>query len=71
MRIEDKLFGKSHDEEKVELFPETESQFYGTSKEIGGFKLKFVKDQMGDINQFVLHFAPRFAFMTIPFEKIK
>ena len=71
MRIEDKLFGKSDDEEKVELFPETESQFYGTSKEIGGFKLKFVKDQMGDINQFVLHFAPRFAFMTIPFEKIK
>ena len=71
MRIEDKLFGKSDDEEKVELFPETESQFYGTSQEIGGFKLKFVKDQMGDINQFVLHFAPRFAFMTIPFEKIK
>jgi CubicO group peptidase (beta-lactamase class C family) len=72
MRIEDKLFGKSDDdEEKVELFPETESQFYGTSQEIGGFKLKFIKDQMGDINQFVLHCAPRLAFMRIPFDKIK
>jgi len=71
MRVGNKLFGKSDDEEKVELFPETESQFYGTSKEIGGFKLKFVKDQMGDINQFILHCAPRFAFMRIPFDKIK
>jgi CubicO group peptidase (beta-lactamase class C family) len=71
MRVGNKLFGKSDDEEKVELFPETESQFYGTSQEIGGFKLKFVKDQMGDINQFILHCAPRFAFMRIPFDKIK
>jgi hypothetical protein len=32
MRVGNKLFGKSDDEEeKVELFPETESQFYGTS----------------------------------------
>ena len=72
MRIGNKLFGKSDDdEEKVELFPETESQFYGTSKDIGGFKLKFVKNREGDINQFVLHCAPQFAFMTIPFDKIK
>ena len=71
MRVGNKLFGKSDDEEKVELFPETESQFYGTSQEIGGFKLKFVKDQMGDINQLVLHCAPQFAFMSIPFDKIK
>ena len=71
MRVGNKLFGKSDDEEKVELFPETESQFYGTSQEIGGFKLKFFKDQMGDINQFFLHCAPQFAFMSIPFDKIK
>jgi len=72
MRVGNKLFGKSEDEEeKVELFPETESQFYGTSKEIGGFKVKFIKIQKGNINQFILYCAPRFAFMTIPFEKIK
>ena len=72
MRVGNKLFGKSDDdEEKVELFPETDSQFYGISKEISGFKLKFVKDQKGDINQFVLHCAPQFAFMSIPFDKIK
>ena len=72
MRIEDKLFGKSNDdEEKVELFPERDSQFYGTSQDIGGFKLKFVKNREGDIKQFVLHCAPQFAFMSIPFDKIK
>ncbi len=72
MRIEDKLFGKSaDDEEKVELFPETESQFYGTSQDIGGFKLNFVRNREGDIKQFVLHCAPRFAFISIPFDKIK
>lgn len=71
MRVGNKLFGKSDDNEKVELFPETESQFYGTSKDIGGLKLKFVKNREGDINQFVLHCAPQFAFMSIPFEKIE
>jgi len=71
-QFRNKLFGKNDDdEEKVELFPETESQFYGTSKDIGGFKLKFVKNREGDINQFVLHCAPQFAFMSIPFDKIK
>ena len=72
MRVGNKLFGKSDDdEEKVELFHETESQFYGTSQDIGGFKLKFVKNREGDINQFVLHCAPQFAFMSIPFDKIE
>ena len=72
MRIGNKLFGKSdNDEIKVELYPETASQFYGTSSDIGGFKLKFVKNRESDINQLVLHCAPQFAFMSIPFDKIK
>ena len=72
MRIGNKLFGKSdNDEIKVELYPETASQFYGTSPDIGGFKFKFVKNQRGNVNQFFLHCAPRFASMTIPFDKIK
>ena len=71
-QFRNKLFGKSdNDEIKVELYPETASQFYGKSPDIGGFKLKFVKNREGDINQFVLHCAPQFAFMSIPFEKIK
>ena len=72
LALEDKLSGKSDDdEENVELFPETESQVYGTSQDIGGFKLKFVKNRESDINHFVLHCAPQFAFMSIPFDKIK
>ena len=71
-QFRNKLFGKSdNDEIKVELYPETASQFYGTSSVIGGFKFKFVKNQRGNVNQFFLHCAPRFASMTIPFDKIK
>ena len=71
MRVGNTLFGQSDDdEEKIKLLPETESQFYGTSKKIGGFKLKFVKNQKGDINQFILHCAPQFAFMSIHFDNI-
>jgi hypothetical protein len=70
-QFRNKLFGKSDsDEMKVELYPETASQFYGTSPDIGGFKLEFVKNERGDINQFILHCAPQFASMTIPFARI-
>jgi CubicO group peptidase (beta-lactamase class C family) len=68
---DNRLYGRSGDEEDVELFPVSESQFFGTSKDIGGFKLKFVKNQKGDIMQFVFHFAPQFSLISIPFDKIK
>ena len=64
------LYGRSGEEE-AELFPVSESQFFGTSKDIGNFKLKFVKNKKGDIIQFVVDFAPQFAFMSIPFDKIQ
>jgi CubicO group peptidase (beta-lactamase class C family) len=68
---DNRLYVRSDDEEQVELFPVSESQFLGTSKDTGGFKLKFVKNQKGDIIQFILHFAPQFALMSIPFDKTK
>jgi CubicO group peptidase (beta-lactamase class C family) len=68
---DNKLYGRSGEEEEAELFPVSESQFSGTSKDIGNFILKFVKNKKGDIIQIVVDFAPQFAFMSIPFEKIK
>ena len=68
---DNKLYGSGDDEDIVELYPETENQFYGTSKDTGGFKLEFVKDQKGDVANIMVHFAPQFALMSIPFDKIK
>ncbi len=68
---DNRLYGRGDDEEIAELFPETENQFFGTSKDIGSFKLKFVKNQKEDIIQFILHFAPQFTLMSIPFDKTK
>jgi hypothetical protein len=66
---DNKLYGRGDDEEQAELFPVSESQFSGTSKDIGSFKLKFVKNQKGNITQFILHLASQFAYMSIPFDK--
>jgi hypothetical protein len=68
---DNKLYGSSNDEEVVELNPTAEDKFFGTSKDIGGFKLQFAKDQKGDVANFLLQFAPQFALMRIPFDKIK
>ena len=68
---DNRLYGRSDDEEIAELFPEAVNQFFGTSKDIGDFKLKFAKDQKGDITRFVLNFSPQFSYLSIPFDKIK
>ena len=67
---DNRLYGYSNDEALVELYPTAENKFYGTSKDIGGFKLQFVKDQKGEVANFLLHFAPQFALMSIPFDKV-
>jgi len=66
-----KLYGSGDDGEIVELYPETENRFYGTSKYMGGIKLQFVKNQKGDVANMIAHVAPQFAFMRIPFGKIE
>ncbi|MBC8179552.1 serine hydrolase [candidate division KSB1 bacterium] len=68
----DSLFARrDNEEEKVELFPETNTHFFGTSKDIGGFFIDFKKDDKGDISHFVLQFARQFNFVKVPFDKIK
>ncbi len=68
---DNRLHGYSNDEEIVELYPTAENKFFGTSKDIGGFKLQFVKNPKGDIANFLLQFAPQFSLMRVPFDKIK
>jgi len=68
----DRLYGRrGYDEEKAQLFPETENQFFGTSKDIGDFRINFVMDDRGEVNQFILHFARQFVFLSLPFIKVK
>jgi CubicO group peptidase (beta-lactamase class C family) len=63
----DTLFFKSPDEEKGELFPATETQFFGTSKKIGDFQVNFFKDKKGEIK----HFIVQVGFGIWQFDKIK
>ena len=65
-REDDNLFFKS-ELEKGALFPETETQFFGTSKEIGDFQANFFKDEKGDIT----HFRVQVGFGNWRFDKIK
>jgi len=62
----DSLFFRNAQETGV-LFPETETQFYGTSKEIGDFQANFIKDKKGEIK----HFIVRVGFGIWQFNKIK
>jgi CubicO group peptidase (beta-lactamase class C family) len=66
-----KLFGYSDDEDIVELYPVAKNKFFGTSKDVGGFKLQFVKGIKGEVANFLLDFAPQFSLMSISFEKVK
>ena len=61
------LFFKTPDGEKGELFPETETQFFGTSKEIGDFQVNFFSDKEGNIKHFIVHVG----FGIWKFDKIK
>jgi len=63
----DNLFFKSPDEEKGELFPKTETQFFGASKEIGDFQVNFFKDKKGGVK----HFIVQVGFGIWQFDKIQ
>jgi CubicO group peptidase (beta-lactamase class C family) len=63
----DNLFFKSPDGEKGALFPETETQFSGASKEIGDFQVNFFKDTEGEIK----HSKVQVGLGIWQFDKIK
>jgi len=62
----DKLYGQALGE-KVELFPQTENQFFGTSKVGGSIQINSVKDKNGEVKHVIVHFG----FMRMQFDKIK
>ena len=49
------------------LFSETETQFFGTSKQIGDFQADFFKNENGEIT----HFMVQVGFGFWQFDKIK
>jgi CubicO group peptidase (beta-lactamase class C family) len=63
----DKLYIRTSFWDKVELFPENETQFLGDSKNIGEFLLNFVKDKEGKVKHAIAYFGLR----GIQFDKIK
>jgi CubicO group peptidase (beta-lactamase class C family) len=68
----DRLFARRENEkEKVELFPETNALFFGSTEDIGDFLINFEKDDKGEISRFLLQFDRRLIFVEAPFTKIK
>jgi CubicO group peptidase (beta-lactamase class C family) len=62
----DKLFF-SNDQETGELFAETVTKFYGTSKEIGDFNANFIKNNSGEIENLSVYVG----FGILQFDKVK
>ena len=62
----DKLFF-SHDQETGELFAETVTKFYGTSKDIGNFQANFIKNNRGEIEKLYVYVG----FGILQFDKVK
>ncbi|MDH3838845.1 MAG: beta-lactamase family protein [Desulfobacteraceae bacterium] len=66
-RERDKLYTRTSFFDKVELIPESETQFFGVSKNIGEFKIHFIKDERGNVKQCIAYVG----FRGIHFDKIE
>jgi CubicO group peptidase (beta-lactamase class C family) len=63
----DKLYTRTSLFDKVELIPESETQFSGDSKNIGAFRIRLIKDKEGKVKQFIVYLGLR----GIHFDKIE
>jgi CubicO group peptidase (beta-lactamase class C family) len=63
----DKLYTRTSVFDKVELIPESETQFFGDSKNIGEFKIHFIKNEQGKVKQSIVYLG----FRGIHFDKIE
>lgn len=63
----DKLYVRTSFWDKVELMAESDTQFFGDSKNIGDFNVKFIMDKKREVLKFVVHFNLR----IMQFDKIK
>jgi CubicO group peptidase (beta-lactamase class C family) len=63
----DKLYSRTSFWDIFELIPETETQFFGDSRNVGELEIKFISDKEGGIKHIDAHFGLR----GIRFHKIK
>jgi CubicO group peptidase (beta-lactamase class C family) len=63
----DKLYTRTSFWDKVELIPESETQFFGDSKNIGEFRINFIKDKQGAVKQSIVYLG----FRGLHFDKIE
>jgi CubicO group peptidase (beta-lactamase class C family) len=66
-REEDKLYTRTSIFDKVELIPESETQFFGDSKNIGEFRINFIKNKQGEVKQSIVYLG----FRGLEFDKIE
>ncbi|MGD9079124.1 MAG: serine hydrolase [Desulfobacterales bacterium] len=66
-RERSKLYTRISFFDKVELIPESETQFFGESKKIGEFKINFIKDKNGEVKQSIVYLG----FRGLHFDKIE
>ena len=55
----DTLYTKTGFWETVELFPENENRFFGSSKKFGDFRVDVINDENGNVRQLIAHFELR------------
>ena len=55
----DTLYTKTGFWETVELFPESENRFFGSSKKLGDFQVDVINDEKGNVRQLIAHFELR------------
>ena len=63
----DKLYTRTSFWDKVELIPESETQFFGDSKNIGEFRINFIMDNEGQVKQSIVYLG----FRGLHFDKIE
>ena len=65
-REKDRLYTRTSFWDKVELIPQSENQFFGDSKNIGEFQIKFITDKNGKVKQSIVYLG----FRGLYFDKI-
>ena len=55
----DTLYAKTGFWETVEILPENETRFYGSSKNLGDFQVDVINDENGNVRQLIAHFELR------------
>ena len=66
-RQADKLYVQTPYEKQIEILPETESQFYGTSQLLGDLLINFSKSENGNVEPMII----QLAFMKLQADKIE